>query len=263
MTVTPQSIISRNRELGFFVLVLTLINLPLLSGHVWETLLFVPSRVAAGDWWRVLTSPFAHVGLYHLALDAGAFLLLYRSLQEPSRAQRLAVVAACAVGSLLAALPQLLPDRSLCGLSGIDHGLLAYAALELTTDREKPLVRAGLASLLIVLAKAAYEAVAGHVLFAGWHLGDVASPVAVCHAGGVLGGLAAYGWMRLKRKRPEVRGLCVPGEGQASACPDEQTLIPPCFRARHASDSHSQPTAVETISTSSAKSVFVNNEVML
>lgn len=202
---------TRSTELWCFALLIALANLPLLSGHVWEPLLFVPSRVAAGDWWRVLTAPFAHVGLYHLVLDAGAFLLLYRSLQEPSRARRLAVVAACAAGSLLAALPQLLPDRSLCGLSGIDHGLLAYAALELTADLEKPLVRTGLASLLIVLAKAAYEAAAGHVLFAGWHLGDVASPVAVCHAGGVLGGLAAYGWMRLnlrlKQSRLPVRNL--------------------------------------------------------
>lgn len=201
----------RSTELGCFALLIALANLPLLAGHVWEPLLFVPSRVAAGDWWRVLTALLAHVGPYHLVLDAGAFLLLYHSLREPSRARRLAVVAASAAGSLLAALPQLLPDRSLCGLSGIDHGLLAYAALELTADREKALARAGLAGLLVVLAKSVYEAAVGHVLFAGWHFGNVASPVAVCHAGGVLGALAVHVWMELKTARHQSRNLITLG----------------------------------------------------
>jgi rhomboid family GlyGly-CTERM serine protease len=183
---------SARREFGFFALVLALTNLPLLAGPVSETLLFVPSRVAAGEWWRVLTAPFVHVSAYHLTLDAGAFLLLYHGLREPSCAKRLCVAAACAAGSLLASLPVLAPDGSLCGLSGVAHGLLAFSALEMLASGDRTVARAGLAVLLAVLAKSAYEAATGHVAFASLHLGDVASPVAICHAGGVLGGLLAY-----------------------------------------------------------------------
>jgi len=57
---------------------------------------------------------------------------------------------------------------------------------------DRTVSRAGLASLLAVVAKSTYEAATGHVAFAALHLGDVASPVAICHAGGVLGGLLAF-----------------------------------------------------------------------
>ncbi|MDD2461398.1 MAG: rhomboid family intramembrane serine protease [Kiritimatiellia bacterium] len=80
-------------------------------------------------WWRLLTASFVHVSAYHLALDAGAFLLLYHTLHEPSRPGRLLAVAACAAGSLAASLLTLAPDGSLCGLSGVGHGLLAVSAL--------------------------------------------------------------------------------------------------------------------------------------
>ena len=188
---------STHRELWFFALLIALANLPLLAGRVSETLLFVPSLVAEGAWWRVLTSSFAHVSAYHLTLDAGAFLLLYHGLREPSCAKRLLAVAACAAGSLLASLSVLTPDGSLCGLSGVAHGLLAFSALEMRESSDRTVARAGLICLLTVLAKSAYEAVTGHVAFATLHLGDVATPVAICHAGGVLGGLFAYALSRL------------------------------------------------------------------
>jgi hypothetical protein len=44
------------------------------------------------------------------------------------------------------------------------------------------------------------EAVTGDVLFASWHLGSLGTPVAECHAGGVLGALLA--WLFLEGRNP-------------------------------------------------------------
>jgi rhomboid family GlyGly-CTERM serine protease len=184
---------TRSTELTLFALLLALANLPLLFGRVCEPLLFEPARVAAGEWWRVVTGPFVHVSGYHLLLDAGAFLMLYHGLREPSFAKRLLLVAAPAAGSMLVSLPSLLAGGgSLCGLSGVAHGLLAVSALELMDTRDRTLARVGAACLLIVAGKSVIEAFTGHALFESWHLGDVATPVAICHLGGVLGGLLAY-----------------------------------------------------------------------
>jgi rhomboid family GlyGly-CTERM serine protease len=182
----------RPTELFFWLLALTCLNLPLLAGRVEESALFIPSRVAAGEWWRVLTAPFVHVSAYHLLLDAGAFLLLYAGLSETSLPRKGLLVATCAAGSFTAALTVLKADDTLCGLSGIDHGLLAYAALDYLSDSDRRLSSAGVAGLAAVVAKSVYEALTGDVVFQSLHLGDIACPVAVCHAGGVLGGLIAF-----------------------------------------------------------------------
>lgn len=194
----------RTTELLFITLLLALANTPLLCGHVCERLLFVPERVAAGEWWRLLTASFVHVSAYHLALDAGAFLLLYHTLHEPFRLGRLLAVAACAAGSLAASLLTLAPGGSLCGLSGIGHGLLAVAALEMLGSDDRTTARVGAACFLGTAAKSVFEACADHVLFASLHFGDVATPVAVCHLGGVIGGLAFVGlrqWLPARSKR--------------------------------------------------------------
>ena len=49
----------------------------------------------------------------------------------------------------------------------------------------------------------AQEAATGDVLFASWHLGSLGTPIAACHAGGILGALVT--WLVLRepnRDRP-------------------------------------------------------------
>src|SRR5690606_11308795 len=77
------------------------------------------------------------------------------------------------------------------GLSGVAHGLMAVVCLQRLTltgrgSREfvaYALVLAGL------VAKCLLESLTGDALLASWHLGNVGTPIAVCHAGGLLGGL--------------------------------------------------------------------------
>lgn len=158
-------------------------------------LYFSPTAVADGQWWRVLTHPFVHVSWYHLLLDGTAFLLLYQSLRGP----RLAYVAASAAGSLLAAcwFWPAIGATGLCGLSGVAHGLMAVSALELIQRRE----RLGWVCLVAVVAKSVWEAATGTVFFTWLHFGLMGAPVAVCHAGGVVGCLLAKGIADLYNRR--------------------------------------------------------------
>ncbi len=183
-------------ELILFALAVAVLNFPLLSGRVMESMIFLSDSVKAGQWWRLLAHPFVHLSWYHLLLDAGAFLLLYGGLQEPSRFGRLVVVVASAAGSLGLSLliSPVIQTRGLCGLSGIAHGLMAFSGLEglssPTSDRTSRIT--GLLSFGIVSIKSLLEVFQGHVFFEFLHFGLMGVPVPACHAGGVLFGTGAF-----------------------------------------------------------------------
>jgi rhomboid family GlyGly-CTERM serine protease len=187
-----------NNVLGlmFFAVMLALLNLPLLNGGFCESMIFFPQRVAMGEWWRVVFHPFVHLTWYHLLLDAGAFLLLYRGLEEQRPLQRIGYVVACAMGSLLVSTlaSSVVQDRGLCGLSGTAHGLMAISALESIKRRslDGKWCLAGMISLGIVVAKSVMEVLQGHVFFEFLHFGMMGLPVPQSHAGGVLSGIVAF-----------------------------------------------------------------------
>ena len=168
------------------------LNLPLLLGC---------GPLAGGALWASLVRTFVHVSPYHLLLDAGAFFMLYATLRERGAWSRLLLFGGSAVGSLLAAVaasPEF-AARGLCGLSGAAHGIMAVSALEMLSVSDRLNRRVGWSLLGLVMAKSAWEAVTGQVLFGGLHFGSVGSPLPVCHAGGVVGGLLVWwflGWAR-------------------------------------------------------------------
>ena len=152
---------------------------------------YAPGALATGRWPSILLHPFAHVTLYHLALDAGAFFLLY-PLIAPRPASRLILFAGCLLGSIsLAACDPRISELGFCGLSGIGHGLMALVALGMA-QRARELKNAtwlawGL--LIGVCAKAAFEVIGGSAFLAGLHLGDVGTPNTYSHLGGIVGAL--------------------------------------------------------------------------
>lgn len=182
-------------ELWFFAGLILLLKLPLLNGAWASAFAFHPDLVRNGEWWRVLTFPFVHVSIYHLLLDATAFFLLYSGLREPKRFNRLAFVVASTLGSLLVSIfaaPQIY-SVGLCGLSGVAHGLMAVSALEMMqTNDDKKIFWAGAISFLFVIGKAALEAITGQVVFSQLHFGNLGTPIAVCHAGGILGAIFVW-----------------------------------------------------------------------
>ncbi len=182
-------------ELAAFALLVALFNFPLLTGSCSTRFMFHPDAVNGGEWWRVLTHPFVHVSWYHLVLDALAFFLAYAELQHRKLQERLALVVATGAGSLMAALAAspLISTHGLCGLSGVAHGLTAVISLEMLRHSNDKLSRwSGLLCFLGVAGKSLLELITGDVLFASWHLGWLGTPIAACHAGGVLGALLVW-----------------------------------------------------------------------
>ncbi|MCP4042215.1 MAG: rhombosortase [Gammaproteobacteria bacterium] len=195
-TVNSVSGAAKPVPINYGLLILCLLigaaNLHLINGDSGTDLVFLPGAVAAGEWWRVLTFPFVHVSWYHLLLDAGAFLLLYKEIEDLPVHTRTLVLIMCGAFSLGAALlaSTMITQLGLCGLSGIAHGLMAFAALRMVNDPELRTV--GRWFFALVVSKAVYEALTGTVLLEFLYMGWCGSPIAACHAGGVLGGILAF-----------------------------------------------------------------------
>lgn len=187
-------------ELRVFGALLLLCNLPLLWGSLAEGLVLLPARVPEGEWWRLLTHPLVHVSGYHLLLDGIAFGLLYDGLRAPTAGGRLAYLAGAWAGS--AALPLLVAPQvaqvGLCGLSGVDHGLMVASALECWGSPDPAERRSGALFLGAVVVKSALELATGQAFFSSLHFGLMGVPVVACHLGGVLGALVAHGLSRAR-----------------------------------------------------------------
>lgn len=174
------------------------VNLALLWGRPALCLALHPASYGGGSWWTAFTHPFVHVSLYHLLLDAGAFLGLYAMLSHWTSARRLFAVGVCAAGSLCGAVcSPVFGQHGLCGLSGIAHGLMAVVCLDLASRCGTRV--AGITGLAILVVKCIAEACTGSVVFTALHTGDVGIPVVLCHAGGVLAGLV--GWTLCRQYR--------------------------------------------------------------
>jgi rhomboid family GlyGly-CTERM serine protease len=186
-------------EIFLFVAVLLVFNAPVFAGSVWTSLVFEHGPVLNGEWWRVLTHPLVHVSWYHLFLDTAAFLTLYASLIEPSFFRRMGYIIGAVIGSLLFSLATFTAsDQTLCGLSGIAHGLMAISALEMIKDDSSdPATRPiGWLSLALVVGKAIFEAITGKMFLEFLHFGLLGHPVAISHLGGIVGSVIAWWWLR-------------------------------------------------------------------
>jgi len=189
-------------DIALVAALLVAFNLEALDGWRTERLwAFWPERVAAGEWWRLLTSAWVHLSPYHLAVDGLAVMMLI-GMAGPSFRQRWTALHLCALGSagLAWLLAPATAEIGLCGLSGVAHGLTVLAAFEtfrggLATER---ITAVGMA--LAVTAKAALETILGHALLEGWHLGSVGTPIPAGHLGGVIAGwlIAAARWRKAR-----------------------------------------------------------------
>ena len=199
-----------HKELWWFLAAILLLNAPLFIGLPLPGLMFFPDAIANGDWWRLATHPFVHVSWYHLLLDATAFLVLYHGLIQKQLRVRLSYVAATGAGSLLAALwaAPTIGQLGFCGLSGVAHGLMAIAALEwmVIHQKDKLIFRLGVLSFIIVTAKCFWEAATSQALAGFLHFSLMGTPIVVCHAGGVVGGVAAFALRSFWREKETVTG---------------------------------------------------------
>lgn len=180
-------------EIPVFIALLVALNLHVLPGLHVEPQVFFHDLVLDGEWWRIFSHAFVHRSWYHILLDGVAFLIIYSSLDAPP-AKRLLYFAGSLLGSLGLAvlLDPRIYDLGLAGLSGSAHGLMAVAGLELVSQREPLLRRLGWISVALVSGKGLIELITGEVLLEFLQLGLTGTPIAVCHLGGVLGGVATF-----------------------------------------------------------------------
>ena len=176
-------------ELFIFAVIIVLCNLHLFTNTFPENTALIPGKLFAGEWWRIFTHYFAHLSWYHLLIDASAFLTLFFSIEKKTRYLYLA---ACAVGSLVTPLifSEIIYTNGLCGLSGIAHGLMVVAALEMTKTKQKKII--GFVAFSIVILKTTIELIFSPAALSFLHVGDVGIPIAECHLGGIIGGLTIF-----------------------------------------------------------------------
>ena len=226
-TTPPNKNTANNRgELAFWIGLLILANLGLFIGNTPSVeLTFRPEAVAAGEWWRLLISPFVHVSRYHLLMDGTAFLLVYAGLEERRGSRRLALALCSAAGSLLLplALAPELNQIGLCGLSGAAHGLTAVSALEMLQHREQKKI--GVILLVALMLKTAWEMWSGSVFLQFLHFGNIGQPIVATHAGGVIGGMLGFLLIDFvgKKLKCEMR---TNDEGGANETAEQQSIRP-------------------------------------
>jgi membrane associated rhomboid family serine protease len=85
----------------------------------------VPGLVQAGEWWRVLTSGFLHIGPIHLLFNMMALWVLGRDLETVlGRGRFLALYFVSLLGGAAAVMVFYAPDERVAGASGAVFGLM-------------------------------------------------------------------------------------------------------------------------------------------
>lgn len=205
LSPTAAQWIRRNAGVAGIASMLLLCNLHIFTSGNAAGLIYDPAAVEAGEWWRIVTHPFVHVTWYHLLLDGSAFFLLLSEMAHLRAGPKAAVIVCSTAGSLIAAqlASPIVAFHGLCGLSGTAHGMMAFTGLDLMRHSQKKLkennnrnddwnLLLGVAAFMIVVIKSGFEALTGKMAVAFLHFGLMGLPVAVTHAGGVLGGIVAY-----------------------------------------------------------------------
>ena len=166
--------------------------------------------LATGELWRVLTGHWVHWSRGHFIWNVGAFLLLGLVCEARGRLR----FATCVLGAAVAvpaAVFVLLPEMDhYGGLSGIESGLFALAAVDLVRERwsrmDRTTAALGLALGLGFVCKIAWEVATGGAVFVG-DLGPGVAPVPVAHMAGAAVGIAvALGGRGQPGHRPRLGG---------------------------------------------------------
>ncbi len=183
------------RLLLLFVVVFAAVVIELAGDPARELLRFQRDKVLDGEWWRLVTGHFTHLGPQHLALNLAGLLLVVFLTGRNQTARTWLLVMLAGMGVIDAGF--LLLDAELrwyVGLSGVLHGLLVAGLMAGLRERRNE----SLLLLAVVAGKLLWEqfagALPGSTLSAG-------GPVIVnAHLYGALGG-AACGWILISLRR--------------------------------------------------------------
>jgi len=163
------------------------------GGPAWAARLqYERSAIVAGEWWRLLTAHWVHLGARHLLLDAAGLVLLWVLYARELRPLTWLLVLAGATGVIDAGLwwgePQL---TWYLGLSGLLHAFWSAGAAGAAL-RRNPL---GYLMLVILAVKLGVEQASG-----GSMVTEAFPVVTTSHWYGAVGGLVVIAALALGRK---------------------------------------------------------------
>ena len=164
-----------------------------------DAFMYNRAAIAEGEYWRLVTGHFVHLGPTHLALNLAGLVLVWLLVGRYFRTVEWLAVLAVAVVTTSAAF--WFVDRHLfwyVGLSGVLHGLLLAGTVR--GIRELPTESSIIAAILV--AKLAYEQIAGPM--PGSESVSGGEVVVNAHLYGAIGGViaAATLWRSAPEQRP-------------------------------------------------------------
>lgn len=120
-----------------------------LSGAVLQNGVFFGPGVADGEWWRIVTSGFLHLGFLHIALNMYLLYMLGQLLEPAIGSVRFAAIYICSLvaGSLGSLLLQ--PTAAAAGASGAVFGLMGAAIVAARSRGINPW-ESGIGGLLVL-----------------------------------------------------------------------------------------------------------------
>lgn len=123
------------------------------AAPIFRELALRPSLVADGEWWRILTAGFLHVGPLHLAFNMLALWIIGRDVEAVlGRGRFLAVYLVSLLGGSAAVMLLQPPDASVAGASGAVFGLMGALAVVLRRMRVPAGQVVGLIAVNIVIS---------------------------------------------------------------------------------------------------------------
>jgi rhomboid family GlyGly-CTERM serine protease len=161
------------------------------SGREW--LRFDRSAVANGEYWRLVSGHFVHLGVSHLAWDAAGLLLIWYLVGQSFSRKQWLVVSLVAVVGIDLGFWFLEPNLTwYVGLSGLVHGLLAAGVVGSLKSEGAYMWILGVG----LIAKLAYEALVGPVPGSAESSGGTV--IVAAHVYGAVAGAIAAGAIMIR-----------------------------------------------------------------
>ncbi|MBV8575244.1 MAG: rhombosortase [Acetobacteraceae bacterium] len=161
-----------------------LLILPELGGdRAREWMRYERSAVAAGEWWRLLTAHFIHLGLEHAVLNGLGLVLMWALFARDYTARAWLAILGASIAAIDLGL--WISDSTVgwyVGSSGALHGVLAAGTLAHLRRRDLD----GWILAVFLVVKLTYEQLSGALPFT-----DQAAVVVDAHLYGAVGGLLA------------------------------------------------------------------------
>ncbi len=179
---------------GFALLAsLAVLFAPLAGGeHLRETWRYERLQVAAGQWWRLLTSHLTHLDARHALLNMAGLAMLWALFARSYSPRQWLVALVLCVLTIDAGFWLLSPELAwYVGASALLHGVFACGCVALIRSGD----RLGIVALAVLIGKLLWEHYSGPLPF----MGDQ-PVVTISHAYGAAGGILAGVLLRPRRE---------------------------------------------------------------